>query len=81
MNFAVHFPFLDRIFGTYYFPADGRWPGGYGISHPVPNGFFRQLVYPFVRSRTPAPVPAAGPVGDVVAVEPSEPVERGEMNR
>ena len=82
VNFAVHFPFLDRIFGTYYFPADGRWPGGYGISHPVPKGFLRQLVYPFVRSRTPAPVPAAtGPVGDVVAAEPSETADHGEIDR
>ncbi len=81
VNFAVHFPFLDRIFGTYYFPEDGRWPGGYGINHPVPRGFLRQLVYPFMRSRTPAPAPAAGPVGDVVAAEPSGPAKRGEINR
>jgi len=63
-------------------PHDGRWPGGYGISHPVPKGFFRQLVYPFVKSRAPAPVPAAaGPAGGVVAVEPSEPADRGEISR
>ena len=52
VNFAVHFPFLDRLFGTYYMPADGRWPSGYGISYPIPQGFLRQFVYPFVRERT-----------------------------
>jgi sterol desaturase/sphingolipid hydroxylase (fatty acid hydroxylase superfamily) len=48
VNFAVHFPILDRIFGTYYLPPDGRWPAGYGIEgHPVPKGFVKQFLYPF----------------------------------
>jgi sterol desaturase/sphingolipid hydroxylase (fatty acid hydroxylase superfamily) len=52
VNFAVHFPILDRIFGTYRLPADGRWPEGYGIgNHPIPKGFVKQLLYPFVRNR------------------------------
>jgi sterol desaturase/sphingolipid hydroxylase (fatty acid hydroxylase superfamily) len=52
VNFAVHFPILDRLFGTYYLPADGRWPSGYGIdSHPVPNGYLKQFFYPFSRKR------------------------------
>ena len=25
MNFAVHFPLFDRLFGTFHLPADGRW--------------------------------------------------------
>lgn len=50
VNFAVHFPVLDRLFGTYYLPADGKWPEGYGIGgHPVPKGFVRQFLYPFRR--------------------------------
>ena len=50
VNFAVHFPLLDRMFGTYYLPDDGRWPGGYGIAkHPVPRGYLRQFLYPFTR--------------------------------
>jgi sterol desaturase/sphingolipid hydroxylase (fatty acid hydroxylase superfamily) len=66
VNFAVHFPFLDMLFGTFHLPADGRWPSGYGIdNHPVPRGFIRQFFYPFVRSRPPAPEPQP-------AVEPSE---------
>jgi sterol desaturase/sphingolipid hydroxylase (fatty acid hydroxylase superfamily) len=52
VNFAVHFPVIDRIFGTYHLPADGRWPEGYGIgNHPIPKGFVKQLLYPFVRSK------------------------------
>ena len=45
-NFAVHLPWLDRIFGTAYLPA-GRWPEVYGIAgHPVPEGYWRQLAWP-----------------------------------
>ena len=48
VNFAIHFPVFDRLFGTYFMPR-GRWPQGYGVSsEPVPSGFVRQLVYPFV---------------------------------
>lgn len=49
VNFAVHFPVLDRLFGTYYLPSDGRWPSGYGIKGPMPKGFVRQFLYPFIR--------------------------------
>ncbi|HVV71414.1 MAG TPA: sterol desaturase family protein, partial [Verrucomicrobiae bacterium] len=46
VNFAVHFPWLDRFFGTYHLPEE-KWPSGYGISgHPVPNGYAQQFVYP-----------------------------------
>ena len=48
-NFAVHFPWLDRLFGTHYLP-DSRWPEELGIQgHPVPAGFAGQLVYPLRR--------------------------------
>jgi sterol desaturase/sphingolipid hydroxylase (fatty acid hydroxylase superfamily) len=53
VNFAVHYPFLDWIFGTYHLPADGRWPDGYGISHSLPKGFHRQFLYPFKPTRRP----------------------------
>jgi len=50
VNFALHFTFLDRLFGTYHMP-EGRWPAGYGISgHPVPRGYWPQFLYPFRRS-------------------------------
>jgi len=36
VNFAIHFPLLDRLFGTYHMPEDGRWPEGYGMQgHPA----------------------------------------------
>jgi sterol desaturase/sphingolipid hydroxylase (fatty acid hydroxylase superfamily) len=45
-NFAVHLPWIDRLFGTYYAP-DGKWPAGYGIEgNPVPEGYLAQLTYP-----------------------------------
>jgi sterol desaturase/sphingolipid hydroxylase (fatty acid hydroxylase superfamily) len=50
VNFAVHFPLFDRLFGTYHMPK-GEWPKGYGVAgHPVPSGYLRQAAYPFVRS-------------------------------
>jgi sterol desaturase/sphingolipid hydroxylase (fatty acid hydroxylase superfamily) len=52
VNFAVHFPILDRMFGTHFWPEDDRWPNGYGIqNHPVPKGYLRQFFYPFTRKR------------------------------
>jgi len=46
-NFAVHLPWIDRLFGTAYLP-EGRWPDTYGIvGHPVPDGYWRQLAWPF----------------------------------
>jgi sterol desaturase/sphingolipid hydroxylase (fatty acid hydroxylase superfamily) len=51
VNFAVHFPLLDRLFGTYHFPKD-RWPADYGIGgHPVPLGYWAQFKYPFRRNK------------------------------
>ncbi|NBO18228.1 MAG: sterol desaturase family protein [Proteobacteria bacterium] len=47
-NFAPTFPLLDIFFGTYYMPD--YLPQQYGIDGaPVPEGFFKQLVYPFRR--------------------------------
>lgn len=46
-NFAVHLPVIDRVFGTLHLPP--RWPQAYGIAggRRVPDGFLRQLVWPF----------------------------------
>jgi lathosterol oxidase len=46
-NFAVHLPFLDRVFGTRYLPED-RWPVAYGIDggEVPPEGWLRQLGWP-----------------------------------
>jgi len=52
VNFAVHFPFFDKIFGTHHMPENGRWPEGYGIGgHPVPKGYWQQFLHPFRRKR------------------------------
>lgn len=48
-NFAVHLPWIDRLFGTRFLPAD-RWPASYGIAgDPLPESWTRQLVAPFRR--------------------------------
>jgi lathosterol oxidase len=46
-NFAVVFPYIDMMFGTYYLPKD-KWPKGTGLDEAdFPKGFLKQLVYPF----------------------------------
>lgn len=49
-NFAVHFPAIDRLFGTHHLPA-GRWPAAYGVAEEVPSGYLRQFLHPFRRRR------------------------------
>ena len=52
-NFAIHFPWIDRIFGTHYLPQD-KWPDTYGLhNEKMPAGFWAQTFYPFTR-RKPA---------------------------
>ncbi len=52
MNFAIHFPLYDRLFGTHHMPENQRWPSGYGIGgHPVPKGYLKQFLYPFIRKK------------------------------
>jgi len=47
-NFAVHFPWIDQIFGTYYLPKD-KWPDTYGVAGPeLPAGLWGQTLYPFI---------------------------------
>jgi hypothetical protein len=46
----VHFPWLDRLFGTRRMPEDGRWPSGYGVVQPIPREFVKQLFYLLRRS-------------------------------
>ena len=50
-NFAVHLPWIDRLFGTAYEP-DGRWPDEYGIAgDPVPADLLPQTLWPLSRDR------------------------------
>jgi sterol desaturase/sphingolipid hydroxylase (fatty acid hydroxylase superfamily) len=46
-NFAGLFPFWDTLFGTLYLPK-GRQPTEFGVlDKAVPDGFWKQLAYPF----------------------------------
>jgi sterol desaturase/sphingolipid hydroxylase (fatty acid hydroxylase superfamily) len=50
-NYAIHFPWIDRLFGTYYFPED-KWPDTYGLDNEkLPAGFWAQTFYPFTRPK------------------------------
>ncbi|HEU5294913.1 MAG TPA: sterol desaturase family protein, partial [Burkholderiaceae bacterium] len=47
-NYAAHFAFIDHLFGTAV-QSDRKWPQQYGVvGDYVPNGFWRQLKFPFV---------------------------------
>ncbi len=52
-NFAIHFPWIDKLFGTYYYPNE--WPQQYGLDgEEIARGFVAQTVEPFTRrKRTP----------------------------
>lgn len=57
-NYAVHFPLLDLLFGTFYLPGE-RWPKVYGVrNNDVPQSYLAQWVYPFRRKRPATPPPA-----------------------
>lgn len=46
-NFAIHFPLIDRIFGTYHLPGR-EWPASMGLTEEkFPRGYLRQFLYPF----------------------------------
>jgi sterol desaturase/sphingolipid hydroxylase (fatty acid hydroxylase superfamily) len=50
-NFAIHFPWIDKIFGTHYLPKD-KWPDTYGLNHEyIPATFWKQTFYPFTRNK------------------------------
>jgi len=52
-NFAIHFPWIDRIFGTYYFPKE--WPERYGLAgEEIAPGFFGQTIEPFIKKKKSA---------------------------
>jgi sterol desaturase/sphingolipid hydroxylase (fatty acid hydroxylase superfamily) len=50
-NFAIHFPWIDKMFGTHYLPGD-KWPDTYGLhNEKIPAGFWGQTFYPLTRSK------------------------------
>jgi lathosterol oxidase len=47
-NFAIHFPWIDKLLGTYYCPSE--WPQHYGLdAEEIPRGFIRQTYEPFIK--------------------------------
>jgi lathosterol oxidase len=49
-NFATIFPFIDRMFGTYYLPGN-EWPEGTGVHEAnYPKGYLKQMIHPFTKS-------------------------------
>jgi sterol desaturase/sphingolipid hydroxylase (fatty acid hydroxylase superfamily) len=52
-NFAIHFPWIDRIFGTYYYPE--TWPEKYGLDgEEISPNFLGQTIGPFIKRRKSA---------------------------
>jgi sterol desaturase/sphingolipid hydroxylase (fatty acid hydroxylase superfamily) len=57
-NFAPMLPWVDRIFGTYYQPAE--WPSRYGVPGYAASGMAEELFSPLM-PREPVPSLAPGP--------------------
>ncbi|HEU4459875.1 MAG TPA: sterol desaturase family protein [Methylibium sp.] len=58
-NYAAHFAFIDHLFGTAV-QSDRQWPERYGVlGDYVPNGFFKQLLFPFTWKDGPPPADPA----------------------
>jgi sterol desaturase/sphingolipid hydroxylase (fatty acid hydroxylase superfamily) len=52
-NFAIHFPWIDRLFGTYYYPD--HWPEKYGLDgEEISPNFLGQTVEAFIPKRRTA---------------------------
>lgn len=50
-NFAGLFPWIDRIFGTYYMPKD-ELPEKFGLhNEKIPENFWGQMMYPFRKKK------------------------------
>ncbi|MFC5193192.1 sterol desaturase family protein [Algoriphagus aquatilis] len=45
-NFAIHFPFIDMIFGT-YLEKGNEWPERTGLNEEMPTTFLGQTIHPF----------------------------------
>jgi len=56
-NYSAHFAFIDYLFGTAV-TADRKWPERYGVlGDYVPNGFWKQVAFPFTWRDAPPPPP------------------------
>ena len=52
-NYAAIFPWVDKLFGTFYLPKQ-RWPTKYGIDAPMAPGLTGQLLQPFLQREKPS---------------------------
>jgi len=50
-NYAAIFPWVDKIFGTFYLPKN-KWPKKYGIDQPIAPSLVGQLLEPLERKPT-----------------------------
>ena len=64
-NFAGQLAIIDLVFGTYRLPGR-EMPQRYGTDDPVPDGYLRQLAYPFRAEHQPAQATASAPAADQV---------------
>ena len=72
VNFAIHFPIYDWLFGTHHMP-EKAWPKGYGIAaHPVPHGYSAQFLYPFRREPEQHATGATGVKTESPGAKPSQ---------
>ncbi|MBF4161260.1 sterol desaturase family protein [Nocardioides acrostichi] len=48
-NYAIHFPVVDMLMGSFKLPRDGSWPEEYGVLklETVPQGIVAQTLMPF----------------------------------
>lgn len=48
-NYAIHFPLVDMLMGSFKLPSDGSWPEEYGVLRleTVPRGIVAQTLMPF----------------------------------
>jgi len=58
-NYAANFPWLDRLFGTYYLPK--AWPAAYGVTAKIPGSLVGQLAYPLLAVPQYPTAPPAAP--------------------
>lgn len=60
-NYAAHFSFIDRLFGTAV-DTEKKFPEKYGVvGDYVPDGFLRQQAFPFKRLPSSKPLEPADP--------------------
>lgn len=67
-NYAAIFPWVDKIFGTFYLPRN-QWPMRYGVEDSVGPRLVAQLLYPLVHRRKASSVPTNPALVDTTVAE------------